>query len=60
MSLVFEKIKKHGILDYVSAWYKKAADYIENTNIEAAFVSTNSSTKYKTKSFQIKDLENFF
>lgn len=42
MNLVFEKIKKHGILDYVSAWYKKAADYIDNTNIEVAFVSTNS------------------
>ncbi|WP_017212375.1 class I SAM-dependent DNA methyltransferase [Clostridium beijerinckii] len=42
MNLVFEKIKKHGVLDYVSAWYKKAADYIEDTNIEVAFVSTNS------------------
>lgn len=42
MNLVFEKIKKYGILDYVSAWYKKAAGYIDNTNIEVAFVSTNS------------------
>ncbi len=31
-----------GVLDYVSAWYAKAAKYIRNTNIEAAFVSTNS------------------
>ncbi|QIY83704.1 class I SAM-dependent DNA methyltransferase [Chryseobacterium sp. NEB161] len=31
-----------GVLDYVSAWYAKAAKYIQNTNIEAAFVSTNS------------------
>jgi hypothetical protein len=42
MNIVFEKTKKHGVLDYVSAWYKKAADYIEDTNIEVAFVSTNS------------------
>lgn len=31
-----------GVLDYVSGWYAKAAKYIQNTNIEAAFVSTNS------------------
>lgn len=31
-----------GVLDYVSAWYAKAAKYIQNTHIEAAFVSTNS------------------
>lgn len=29
-------------LDYVTAWYKKAADYMRNTKIESAFVSTNS------------------
>ena len=31
-----------GVLDYVSAWYIKAAQYIQNTSIKAAFVSTNS------------------
>jgi type I restriction-modification system DNA methylase subunit len=31
-----------GELDYVSAWYKKAIDYIFGTSIECAFVSTNS------------------
>lgn len=31
-----------GNLDYVTAWYKKASDYMKNTKIEAAFVSTNS------------------
>ena len=31
-----------GELDYVSAWYKKAVEFIENTKIECAFVSTNS------------------
>lgn len=29
-------------LDYVCAWYKKADDFIKNTNIRCAFVSTNS------------------
>ena len=30
------------MLDYVSAWYVKAARYIQNTKIKVAFVSTNS------------------
>ncbi len=29
-------------LDYISCWFIKASDYIENTNASAAFVSTNS------------------
>ena len=29
-------------LDYVTCWYRKAADYIDGTNIPIAFVSTNS------------------
>ena len=35
-------IKGAGILDYVTGWYLKAADYIQNTKIKVAFVSTNS------------------
>jgi hypothetical protein len=31
-----------GFLDYVTAWYRKAADYIAGTRIPVAFVSTNS------------------
>lgn len=31
-----------GTLDYVGAWYIKAARYIQYTNIKVAFVSTNS------------------
>lgn len=34
--------KNYGTLDYVSCWYKKASDYIMNTQIQCAFVSTNS------------------
>lgn len=39
---VFGKLKGIGNLDYVSAWYKKACDYITGSSIHCAFVSTNS------------------
>ena len=39
MELVFGKTKN---LDYVSAWYMRAIEYIKGTKIECAFVSTNS------------------
>lgn len=35
-------------LDYVSAWYKIASDYIQKTKIECGFVSTNSVTQGET------------
>ncbi len=38
-------IKKFKQLDYVSSWYFKASEYINNTNIEVAFVSSNSITQ---------------
>ena len=36
---------KSANVDYVSAWYYKAADYMKGKPIEAAFVSTNSITQ---------------
>lgn len=39
---LFGKIKDVQDLDYVSGWYRKAAEYIQETNIKAGFVSTNS------------------
>jgi len=42
---VFEGVKAANDLDYVAAWYMKAAKYIQNTDIECAFVSTNSITQ---------------
>jgi len=42
VTTLFSGVKNSGILDYVTAWYKKAAEYIQGTNIEVAFVSTNS------------------
>lgn len=42
MANVMNDVKNYGNLDYVACWYKKAADYMLNTHIAAAFVSTNS------------------
>jgi hypothetical protein len=43
MALVFTKIQGAGVLDFVTAWYWKAAQYMaDNPVIECAFVSTNS------------------
>ena len=42
MSKVMQDISGYGYLDYVCAWYVKAAEYMEGTNIVAAYVSTNS------------------
>lgn len=39
---VCKDIPKCGKLDYVCGWYVKAADYMQGTQIHAAFVSTNS------------------
>jgi len=39
---VFNGLSSLGMLDYVSAWYAKAAEYIQNTMTKVAFVSTNS------------------
>ena len=39
---IFEGVKNAGNLDYVTCWYKKASEYMKGTEIECAFVSTNS------------------
>ena len=45
MEYIFPKTKN---LDFVSAWYKLASDYIQDTNIQCGFVSTNSITQGET------------
>ena len=40
-----KKVKGVGNLDYVSGWYRKSATLLKNSNIKAAFVSTNSITQ---------------
>ncbi|MBR4641392.1 MAG: N-6 DNA methylase [Selenomonadaceae bacterium] len=42
---IFGKIKLSNSIDYVGAWYHKAAKLMQGTNIKAAFVSTNSITQ---------------
>ena len=39
---IFAGWKNAGNLDYVCCWYKKASEYMKNTYIRAALVSTNS------------------
>ncbi|MEZ8798525.1 methyltransferase [Vibrio cyclitrophicus 1F175] len=39
---VFNELRSPGTLDYVSCWFWKAAQYIQNNRAEVAFVSTNS------------------
>ncbi|MFK7906947.1 MAG: class I SAM-dependent DNA methyltransferase, partial [Chitinophagales bacterium] len=42
MKLVFHNVKGAGVMDYVAAWYIKAAQFIQEKMIDVAFVSTNS------------------
>ena len=42
MEIVWSGLQGAGTLDYVTCWYRKAADYIQNIRIPVAFVSTNS------------------
>jgi type I restriction-modification system DNA methylase subunit len=42
MDKIFSGVNGAGVLDYVAAWYLKAAQLVQNTNTKVAFVSTNS------------------
>jgi hypothetical protein len=42
MDAVAGDAENSGLLDYVTGWYFKAADYIQGTRIVVGFVSTNS------------------
>lgn len=45
MEAVAGRVPNFGLLDYVTAWYLKAWEYIRGTEIPMAFVSTNSITR---------------
>ena len=46
MAATFAGVSGAGVLDFVTTWYRKAADYMaDNPTIKAAFVSTNSITQ---------------
>lgn len=53
---LFPNNKHSGELDFVAGWYKKAADFIKNTNTHCAFVSTNSITQGEQVAALWKDL----
>ena len=42
VNTIFKNYKNSGNLDYVCCWYKKAVDFMKNTHIKSALVSTNS------------------
>ncbi|MCA2864566.1 MAG: class I SAM-dependent DNA methyltransferase [Microcystis sp. M110S1] len=42
MNHVLGEVKGAGVLDYVTSWYIKAAEFIQNSLIRCALVSTNS------------------
>ncbi|WP_251939923.1 DNA methyltransferase [Limosilactobacillus reuteri] len=42
---IFGKRPRTRSIDYVGAWYYKAAEYIQGTTVACAFVSTNSITQ---------------
>ena len=57
MELIFGHVHGAGVLDYVCAWYAKAARYIDaNKAIECAFVSTNSITQGEQPAVLWQDL----
>ena len=53
---VFSNNSKAGKLDYVAAWYKLAATYMQGTQINAAFVSTNSISQGEQVAILWRDL----
>ncbi|MFN0203153.1 MAG: class I SAM-dependent DNA methyltransferase [Bacteroidia bacterium] len=60
INLVFHNKKGIGVLDYVTAWYLKAAQFIQKTNIKVAFVSTNSIAQGEQVGILWSDLLNTY
>lgn len=50
MREAFAPSNDYGKLDYVTSWFKKAVDFIINTQIDVAFVSSNSICQGETVS----------
>jgi len=45
MAAVFQDFKNTGDIDYVVAWFYRAAEYIRGTQVRVGFVATNSITQ---------------
>ena len=56
MRSIFEGHRAAGKMDYVCAWFKKAAEYIRNSTVEVGFVATNSICQGEHVGFLWKDL----
>lgn len=57
---VVPNLDSAGILDYVSGWYLKSAQHIQNTDTRVAFVSTNSITQGEQVSILWNVLLNYY
>lgn len=55
---IWKGVKNLGNLDYVTCWYKKAADYMEHTNIQTSLVGTNSICQGEQAGLLWKELFN--
>ena len=55
----FDDMKGVGNLDFVTAWYAKAAKYIQGTKIKVGFVSTNSISQGEQVGLLWKYLKDF-
>ena len=58
IATIFAGVKNSGNIDYVGCWYKIATNYMKNTNIETALVSTNSICQGEQPSILWKDIFN--
>jgi len=60
LKLVLDKIIGLGVMDYVSAWFYKSAQFIQNTKIKVGLVATNSISQGEQSSILWNVLINEF
>lgn len=60
LTTIAKDIKGKGNLDFVTAWFIKASQYIQNTKIKVGFVSTNSITQGEQALILWKELLNHY
>ncbi|MDB9386360.1 DNA methyltransferase [Microcystis aeruginosa] len=60
LKLVLDKIIGSGVMDYVSAWFYKSAQFIQNTKIKVGLVATNSISQGEQSSILWNVLINEF
>ncbi|MDB9411273.1 class I SAM-dependent DNA methyltransferase [Microcystis aeruginosa CS-567/02] len=60
LKLVLDKITGSGVMDYVSAWFYKSAQFIQDTTIKVGLVSTNSISQGEQSSILWNVLINEF